>query len=106
VRANYGDLDKKWTPDINGFYSNRWHTGVGEFGIMANVAFSQVKTRSQGIQYGRTAIVMNGSANWPAEAFFPASINFLDNEYNRKRYGIAGAVQWKSDSGKLLLTAQ
>ena len=59
ARANYGDLDKKVTPDINGFYSNRWQTASGEFGIMGNIAFSQVKTRSQGIQYGRTAIVMN-----------------------------------------------
>ena len=106
ARANYGDLDKKWTPDINGFYSNRWQTNGGEFGIMANLAYSQVKTRSQGIQYGRTAIVTNGAEGWPAEAFFPASINFLDNEYNRKRYGIAGAAQWKSNDGKVLVTAQ
>jgi TonB-dependent receptor len=107
ARANYGDLDKKWTPDINGFYSNRWQTGGGEFGIMANIAYSQVKTRSQGIQYGRTAIIENGfGADGPPLAFFPASINFLDNEYNRKRYGIAGAAQWKSNSGNVLVTAQ
>src|SRR6476646_4862739 len=24
ARANYGDLDKKLTPDLNAFYSNRW----------------------------------------------------------------------------------
>ena len=106
ARANYGDLDKKWTPDINGYYSNRWQTGGGEFGIMGNIAYSQVKTRSQGIQYGRTAIVENGAPGWPALTFFPASINFLDNEYDRKRYGIAGAGQWKSNSGKVLVTAQ
>ena len=106
VKANYGDLDKKVTPDINGYYSNRWNTDAGEFGIMANVAYSQVKTRSQGIQYGRTAIVDNGAPGWPAQAFFPASINFLNNEYDRKRYGIAGAAQWKSNNGKLLVTAQ
>jgi TonB-dependent receptor len=106
ARANYGDLDKKWTPDLNGYYSNRWQTEAGEFGIMANLAYSQVKTRSQGIQYGRTAIVENGGPNFPALAFFPASINFLDNEYNRKRYGIAGAAQWKSNDGKVLATAQ
>jgi TonB-dependent receptor len=106
ARANYGDLDKKWTPDLNGYYSNRWQTGGGEFGIMANLAYSQVKTRSQGIQYGRTAIVENGAPDWPALTFFPASINFLDNEYDRKRYGIAGAAQWKSNSGKVLFTAQ
>ncbi|MGZ2411077.1 iron complex outermembrane recepter protein [Sphingomonas sp. F9_3S_D5_B_2] len=106
ARANYGDLDKKWTPDLNAFYSNRWHTAGGEFGIMANVAFSQVKTRSQGIQYGRTAIVTNGAPDWPEVAYFPASINFLDNEYDRKRYGVSGAAQWRSNSGKVLFTAQ
>src|SRR5947209_9138284 len=67
VRANYGDLDKKWTPDVNGFYSNRWQTGAGEFGIMGDLAYSQVKTRSQGIQYGRTAVVHNGAPGWPAD---------------------------------------
>jgi TonB-dependent receptor len=106
ARANYGDLDKKWTPDLNGYYSNRWQTEGGEFGIMANLAYSQVKTRSQGVQYGRTAIVENGGPDFPTLAFFPASIEFLDNEYNRKRYGIAGAAQWKSSDGKLLATAQ
>lgn len=106
VKANYGDLDKKWTPDVNGYYSNRWDTEAGQFGIMANLAYSQVKTRSQGIQYGRDAIVDNGAPGWPAQTIWPASINFLNNEYDRKRYGIAGAAQWKSNSGKLLLTAQ
>jgi TonB-dependent receptor len=74
---------------------------------MGNVAYSQVKTRSQGIQYGRAAVILNGfGPDGPPLAFFPASINFLNNEYDRKRYGIAAAGQWKSNSGKLLLTAQ
>jgi iron complex outermembrane recepter protein len=106
ARANYGDLSKKVTPDFNGYYSDRWQTGLGEFGFMIDGAYSQVKTRSQGIQYGRTAIVANGGAGWPAEAFFPASINFLNNDYRRDRYGFATAGQWKSNSGKLLVTAQ
>ena len=105
ARANYGDLDKKWTPDINGFYSNRWQTEGGEFGIMGDVAYSHVKTRSQGIQYGRTAII-EGAPGFPDEAYFPASINFLNNEYDRKRYGISAAAQYKSNSGKVLVTAQ
>jgi TonB-dependent receptor len=106
VRANYGDLDKKWTPDINGFYSNRWQTGIGEFGIMANLAYSQVKTRSQGIQYGRAAIIDNAGPGWPDQAYVPASINFLDNEYDRKRYGVAAAAQWRSNDHRILVTGQ
>ncbi|HZB69752.1 MAG TPA: TonB-dependent receptor [Sphingomicrobium sp.] len=107
VRANYGDLSKKWTPDINGFYSNRFITGMGEFGVMANLAFSKVRTRSQGIQYGRAIIIDEGfGADGPDTAFFPYSINFLDNEYDRKRTGIAAAGQWRSLDRKLLVTAQ
>ena len=107
VRANYGDLSKKWTPDINGFYSNRFMTGMGEFGVMANVAFSKVRTRSQGIQFGRAVpIDMGFGDDGPAVAYFPYSINFLDNEYDRKRTGIAAAGQWRSLDRKLLVTAQ
>src|SRR3546814_9732610 len=29
-----------------------------------------------------------------------------DNEYDRKRYGIAGAFQWRSNDGDMELTAQ
>jgi len=105
LRANYGDLDKKWTPDINGFYSNRWQTSGGEFGIMGNLAYSHVKTRSQGIQYGR-AVIVQDVPGFPEFSVFPASINFLNNEYDRKRYGIAAAGQWRSNSGKVLATAQ
>ena len=103
ARANYGDLDKKWTPDLNGYYSNRWQTGAGEFGIMADLAYSQVKTRSQGIQYGRTAIVMHGAPDWPAETFFPASINFLNNEYDRKRYGISRPASGRATAARCSL---
>ncbi|HWU92209.1 MAG TPA: TonB-dependent receptor [Sphingomicrobium sp.] len=106
ARANYGDLSKKWTPDLNGFYSNRWQTGIGEFGIMGDIAYSHVNTLSQGIQYGRTAIVTNGQPDWPTTAYFPASIEFLNTEYDRKRYGISAAAQWKSNSGKIIATGQ
>ena len=106
ARANYGDLDKKVTPDINGFYSNRWQTSMGEFGLMANAAYSQVKTRSQGIQYGRAAPCDYCFANGPTTTYLPISINFLNNEYDRKRTGIAAAGQWRSNDHKWLATAQ
>lgn len=107
ARANYGDLSKSWTPDINGFYSNRWQTGMGEIGVMANVAYSHVKTVSEGIQYGRMIIIDNGfGADGPSTAYFPTSVNFLDNEYNRKRTGISSAIQWRSNDRKVLFTGQ
>ncbi|HEX8667449.1 MAG TPA: TonB-dependent receptor [Allosphingosinicella sp.] len=109
VNANYGDLSKEITPDANAFYSNRWSTGIGEIGIMGNIAYSHVKTRSQGIQYARTGIFDGGL--FPGSAagqtvYVPSGIAFRDNEYDRKRLGIAAATQWRSNDRKWLVTAQ
>ena len=107
VNANYNDLSKKWTPDGNVFYSNRWNTEAGEFGIMGHVAYSRVVTASQGIQYGRTAVIDNGfGPDGPEVAYVPYSINFLDNEYDRRRLGIAAAAQWRSPDRRVLATLQ
>lgn len=50
LEANYGDMRKKWTPTISGLISNTWDTGIGRFGVLASGAFSQIKSRSDGIQ--------------------------------------------------------
>ncbi|QAY77859.1 TonB-dependent receptor [Sphingosinicella sp. BN140058] len=112
ANLNYNDLADAITPDANVFYSNRWMTGIGEFGIMANIAYSKIRTASQGIQYGRTAIIDNANAadllgtGAPTTAYIPASINFLDNEYRRERNGYAFAAQWRDVDNKFLVTAQ
>lgn len=110
ANMNYNDLAKKWTPDANVFYSNRWNTGIGEVGIMGNAAFSKIATSSQGIQYGRAGIFDNMSgaafANAPDTFYAPSAVSFRDNLYRRKRTGIAAAAQWKSLDDRLLLTGQ
>ena len=116
VKANYGDISKKWSPDANIFYSNRWQTGLGEFGIMGHVAYSRLKTASQDIQYLRAFIFEQGtfpnSADVSSDAFapgtvvVPAQLTFRNDEFDRKRLGLAGAAQWRSNDHKLLATAQ
>lgn len=116
VRANYGNLAKKWTPDVNGFYSNRWQTGIGELGVMADLAYSQVKTRTQGIQFARVGIFENGafpnsagvtSSDFaPGTIIAPSQITFRDTGYDRQRTGISAAAQWRSNDHKWLATAQ
>lgn len=107
VNFIYNDLAKKVTPELSGFYSNRWSTGIGDIGVMANGAYSKVTTRSQGIQYMRAGVFDNafGDAG-PDTAYIPSGIAFRDNEYQRVRKGIAAAVQWRSLDRKLLMTAQ
>lgn len=104
VTGNYGDISKKLNPDVSLLYSNRWQTGIGEFGLLGNVAFSRVQTQTQGIVYGRTA-VFDGIYG-PGKQYIPSSVALRDTVYDRDRTGIAVAGQWQDTSGTVLLTAQ
>jgi len=115
VRANYGDIGHKVSPDANIFYSNTWQTGIGEFGLMGDVAYSRVMSGSEGLQSYRagifTAGMIPGSAN--AKSVFgkgsvviPSSLSYLDDRFDRKRTGITAAAQWRSNDQKWLATAQ
>ena len=116
AHANYNSLVKKWTPDANAFYSNRWQTGIGEFGIMGDVAYSDLKTRNDMVQFSRTFIFMNGIAPGsadlnvrglaPGEVFLPSQLTDRISDYTRKRIGVAAAGQWRSNDHRWLATAQ
>ncbi|HVI99384.1 MAG TPA: TonB-dependent receptor [Sphingomonas sp.] len=50
VEANYGDMAKKFSPTVSALVSNTWDTGIGRIGFLADVAYSQLYTRADGIQ--------------------------------------------------------
>ena len=50
AEANYGDFRKEWTPTISGLVSNTWDTEAGRFGVLFSGAFSQIKSRADGLQ--------------------------------------------------------
>lgn len=50
AEANYSDFADKWTPNISALVSNTWDTGIGRIGLLVSGAFSQVKSRADGIQ--------------------------------------------------------
>ncbi|MEZ0472038.1 TonB-dependent receptor [Luteimonas salinilitoris] len=50
VDYNYGDKAKEGKPSASFLFSDRWNTGIGEIGILANVSYSELATRSDGIQ--------------------------------------------------------
>ena len=115
IKENYGDIAKRFTPDVDAYYSNRWQTGIGEFGLMGDLAFSHVKTGSLGLQSYRAGIftggMIPGSANVTSvfgkgTVVIPSSLSFLDDRFDRKRTGIAAAGQWRSNDHKWLATAQ
>lgn len=125
IKENWGDIAKKFTPDASAFYSNRWNTGIGEIGLMGHVAYSRVRTGSQGLQSYRAGVftcaegeapsasncIFPGQENidgplGPGVVVIPTSLNFLDDRFDRKRTGIAAAAQWRSNDQKWLATAQ
>lgn len=50
AEANYGDFRKEWTPTFSGLISKSWTTDAGRFGILVSGAYSQIKSRADGIQ--------------------------------------------------------
>jgi TonB-dependent receptor len=126
AQENYGDFVKKWKPGFSGLYSNRWNTGAGEFGFLANYVDSKLKSRADGIQssnFGcRTNITQNGSPvtnpniTCPPNAkpgdptapgiFFPRGAAFRSQDFDRERKGGSAALQWKSPDESVLATAQ
>ena len=50
AEANYSDFIKKVTPAASFLVSNTWDTGIGRIGLLGSIAYSQVKTRSDGMQ--------------------------------------------------------
>lgn len=105
VQGNYGDIAKEVTPEISGIVTKQWYTDAGRFGVMANLAYSRVKTGSQGIQYDRMAIFSEGVYG-PGKTYIPSGIWMRDNIYDRERIGGAFAAQWESNDGTKLATFQ
>jgi TonB-dependent receptor len=115
---NYNSLAKKWTPDGNVFYSNRWQTGIGEIGIMGDVAYSDLKTRNDMTQLFRTMIFEQGSfpgstdntfdsTNFaPGTVLAPSGLTNQISDYDRKRIGVSAAAQWRSNDHRWLATVQ
>ncbi|NJC41226.1 TonB-dependent receptor [Brevundimonas alba] len=104
ANVNYGDISKEYTPEASAIFSDRWVTDMGEFGFLANIAYSDVTTNSQTIQYGRMGIFEGVFG--PGTQYIPSSVGYRDTEYQRQRNGLAFAAQWESTDGKLMATAQ
>nr|WP_294170072.1 TonB-dependent receptor [uncultured Sphingomonas sp.] len=104
VNVIRGDRRKKFSPEVSGTYSNRWDTSLGELGFLLNGAFSQADTQSDGVVNGRTAVFQD--VYGPGLQYIPSSVGLRENDYDRKRFGLAAAAQWRDPSGTLLATTQ
>ncbi|UIJ46965.1 TonB-dependent receptor [Sphingomonas cannabina] len=131
-RENYGDRSGRWTPEFSGLVSKTWDTAIGRFGVLASYAQSHVVTRTESVIMdkidtycssgfgtvdpdGTARGTVGGDGSIPCAAnpfggsgwaFAPDGIRYSQVDYDRKRRGIAGALQYENNSGTLLATVQ
>lgn len=114
IEGTYTDLAEEFSPSGSALFSDRWDTKHGEFGFLASGSYSNLKSRSDGIQLGGL-YPYNDTFNGPGDAgsidganniLAPAGVNVRTQEFDRDRIGVSVAGQWASNDGKTLATAQ
>jgi iron complex outermembrane recepter protein len=103
---DYGTLAEDAKPSGSVLISNRWDTGIGEFGIMANAAYSEATTESQGVQLLRFFNATGVNAYGGGTKWIPGGIDLRNNTYFRTRKGASLAAQWRSPEESLTATMQ
>lgn len=115
----HGSVSNKSAPSYSALYSNRWSTPIGDVGLLFQYANSKVITGTEGIEIGRMLRVADsatGLANdgtdftWNGVTskvnYVPNGISIRENEYDRRRDGIAVAAQWQNPDKTMLATMQ
>ncbi|MBD8679735.1 TonB-dependent receptor [Sphingomonas sp. CFBP 13720] len=106
AKGNYYDRVDKFGGSVSGLYSNRYDTGIGEIGLLLNAVYSKSAYRQDGLLVGAQDTIPPGSVpGAPANAKAPFGFQVYDDTGDRKRLGVAAALQWQA-SDSLLLTAQ
>lgn len=107
AKGNYYDRVDKLGGSISGLYSNRYDTGIGEIGLLLNAVYSKSQYRQDGLLAGPFGPIPTGTTitGAPANAQVPYGFEIYDDSGDRKRLGVAAALQWQA-SDAVLVTAQ
>ncbi len=101
-----GTLAGETKPAGSILMSNRWDTGIGEFGVMANAAYSDVVTESQGVQLLRFFNATDVDAYGGGTKWLPGGVDIRKNTYYRTRKGASLAGQYRSPEEAVTATFQ
>ena len=101
--GSYGTQVAKGSPRVSAMFSKRFDTGIGEIGVLWDLAYSRLHQQSSDLavgamfaEYSPTATRADGLA------FVPSSFNWSTNQSKRDRYGAYQAIQWKPASNLTL----
>jgi iron complex outermembrane receptor protein len=98
----WSELKKgKTSPSASGLVSNRWKTPLGEIGALLDLAYSESGTRTDAFQVEPYYPLKDAKGN---TVYVPKGAQWRTLEFNRKREGAYGALQWKKDDWASSLT--
>jgi len=107
MEGNYGDVAEAIDPSASALISNRWDTGIGEFGALLDLSYSKLQQKSNFIRmepFYRTSLP-DGEGGY-MDRFIPGGFDYGFDEYERVRTGAYIGLQWKpTDNLSLSQTA-
>ncbi|MBR0552808.1 TonB-dependent receptor [Stakelama marina] len=91
ISGSYGDFSDSITPSASLRASTRFDTGIGEFGILVDAAYSKIKSYDSNILVQPYfASVYNGD-----RVYAPGGFSETDDQFERTRKGLYVAAQWQ-----------
>lgn len=100
----YADFAEETTPSFSALFSDVWNTESGRFGLLVNVAQSELKTQSDGTQVGLFNLQdrqVNGQ-----DVFVPRTMRLTRKNDDRERKGLDVVVQWENTEGTIKATGE
>lgn len=115
AEGTYSDFIEKWSPTVSILGSYRWDTDHGEFGILGSFVYSQVQSRADRFQisnfaertlYSNGDVIESEGATPVKQVYFPRGAVMGTQEFDRERYGMSAALQWRSNDESMEATAE
>ncbi len=97
LSGSYGDFSEELTPAASGMVSNRFDTGIGEVGVLLDVAYSKIASHDSNIiipPYYATRHDLDGDGE-NERAYVPSGVRYTQDQFERVRNGYYGALQWQ-----------
>src|SRR5690606_39161122 len=96
--VNRGDFAEQVKPSGSLLFSNRWETDAGEFGILVDLAHSELATRTDGMFvrpfFNNANTDLDGDGT-NENLWLPRGADWRTLEYERERQGAYVAMQWR-----------
>lgn len=99
IDYNYAELYGEGFPSVNGLYSDRWDTGIGEIGFLVSASLAEIGNRTDSIQTGRyEAYDENGgrssTTGLTPQNYLPTGLGFRRIDWEQERNAFTSALQW------------